>query len=146
MQGYWITDDMIYHAVEVMDGLDVKFGKGRFQYLFLFDHSANHEAFATDALRSSVISKGWGGKQAKLRSTSFKVHQSIKPTDISRHPRGRTLTPGKKVKVKGWWNQPKWRNGKILKMHGPGDWNAGTYVVEFDEEVPQSMVFLPHSK
>ena len=96
---------MIFHCVEVMDGLDAHFGAGRFQYLFLFDHSANHEAFASDALRSSVVNKGWGGKQAKLRSTTFNVHKSVKPLDICRHPRGdHTLQIGKKVKVKGWWS------------------------------------------
>ena len=86
-QGYWNTDDMIEHCVEVMDGLDAKFGVGQYQYLFLFDHSANHEAFAEDALRASVMSKGWGGKQPKLRSTVFYKHKAVLREDIQRHPR-----------------------------------------------------------
>ena len=69
--GYWNTDDMIQHVIEVMDGLDAKYGEGRFQYVFLFDHSANHEAFAADALRATSMSKGWGGKQSKLRTTEM---------------------------------------------------------------------------
>ena len=127
-----------------MDGLDEKFGKGRFQYLFLFDHSANHEAFAHDALRSSVVNKGWGGKQPKLRPTSFKTHCAVLPTDVCRHKKGHTMSPGSKVKVKGWWSaySAKWRAGKIVKVNAtPGEWNEGTYVVEFDSNIDQPMCF-----
>ena len=142
---------MIDHCVEVMDALDAKFGVGRFQYLFLFDHSANHEAFAADALRSSVMNKGWGGKQPKLRATAFKVHKAVHASDVYRHPRGgRKLQPGCSVKVKGWWsvlpNVSKWQSGKVISCNNEhGEWNAGTYVVEFDESIPQPMCFSPNS-
>ena len=132
-----------------MDALDAHFGANRFQYLFLFDHSANHEAFAADALRASVVNKGWGGKQPKLRCTRFKVHKSVQPADICRHPRGRTLPCGQEVKVKGWWSvlvdAPKWRYGKITAVNDGDEWNAGTYVVEFDDMIDQPMCFSPQS-
>ena len=139
---------MIEHCTEVMDGLDVKFGTDRFQYLFLFDHSANHEAFAPDALRSNVVSKGWGGKQAKMRATEFSIHHAVQPSDISRHP-SRSLTVGRQVKVKGWWSplnrHTKWWTGKIIRVNEAPGWNKGTYEVQFEEPIRQSMVFLPES-
>ena len=145
--GYWVTDDMINHAEEVIDGLDAKFGEGRFQYLFLFDHSANHEAFAEDALRATVINKGWGGKQPKLRTTEFTVHEAVLPANISRHPRGRVLPVNTTVKVKGWWSATgaKWRTGVITAVNKGKDWNAGTYVVTFNDPIEQQLCFPPNS-
>lgn len=140
---------MINHCEEVMDGLDTKYGADRFQYLFLFDHSANHEAFASDALRSSVINKGWGGKQPKLRTSEFSVHKSVKPEDISRHP-PRPLAVGRRVKVKGWWSSSrhssKWVDGEVIAINERTGWNKGTYQVRFNEPITQSMVFLPGSR
>ena len=140
---------MIEHCTEVMDGLDVKFGANRFQYLFLFDHSSNHEAFAPDALRSNVVNKGWGGKQAKLRATEFSVHYAVAGADIAKH-RSRKLSVGAKVKVKGWWSpidvHNKWRTGTIIGVNEAPGWNKGTYKVRFDDPIQQSMVFLPNSR
>ena len=142
--GYWVTDDMIDHCEEVMDGLDAKFGEGRFQYCFLFDHSANHEAFAEDALHATVINKGWGGKQPKLRTTEFQVHQAVLPSDICRHPSNRVLSVGATVKVKGWWSKAraKWKQGVVTKVNNDvTEWNNGTYVVTFDEPIEQPLCF-----
>ena len=146
-EGYWVTDDMIQHCVEVMDGLDVKFGRGQYQYLFLFDHSSNHEAFADNALRASVMSKGWGGKQPKLRTTVFYKHKAVLPSDIQRHPRHRVLRVGEHVKVKGWWStrRDKWSDGVIAEHNDTEGWNKHTYVVEFPDGIEQSMCFATNS-
>ena len=140
---------MIEHCEEVMDGLDAKFGADRFQYLFLFDHSANHEAFASDALRANVVSKGWGGKQPKLRETEFEVHHAVPRGDIFRHPLSSTLPLQSRVKVKGWWSplrgSTKWRTGTVVGVNDTSGWNKGTYKIAFDEPIQQSMCFLPRS-
>ena len=147
-QGYWITDDMIEHCVEVMDGLDAKFGVDQYQYMFLFDHSANHEAFAEDALRASVMSKGWGGKQPKLRPTVFYTHKAVEPEDIKHHPRRGVLSVGKRVQVQGWWStrRRKWAEGVIVTYNDcDGSWDKGTYVIDFEEGIDQPMCFAPDS-
>jgi len=110
---------MIVHAIEVMDGLDAKFGVNRFQYLFLFDHSANHEAFATDALRATNVNKGWGGKQAKMRPTVFRRHSAIDKVKIKGRPR---LQVNSAIEVKGWWStrRKKWWKGVIVSLNSIG--------------------------
>ena len=94
------------------------------------------------------MSKGWGGKQPKLRTTEMHRHEAVPPTDICRHPRGRTLCVGTKVKAKGWWStsRHKWRQGTVTKLNDDRhEWNNNTYQVTFDEPIEHPQCFTEGS-
>jgi hypothetical protein len=61
---------MIEHTEEFLDTLDVCFPDC--QHVFVFDGSSGHGAFADDdALLAKRMSKGWGGRQPKMHSTTW---------------------------------------------------------------------------
>lgn len=58
-EGYWNADLMVQDAIRCQDICRVKYPG--YKFLFLFDHSTCHGAFADDALRVHGMNKGWGG-------------------------------------------------------------------------------------
>jgi transposase len=67
-EGYWTYDYMVLQLEDCVDVLKVAFGD-RYDFLFLFDHSCGHDRKRDDALCATDMSKEFGGKQSKLRST-----------------------------------------------------------------------------
>ncbi len=68
-EGYWCARHMLRHIDEFLDVLEYVFPD--FQNLLVFDNSSGHGAFAEDALLSQRASKGWGGRQPKMRDTKW---------------------------------------------------------------------------
>jgi hypothetical protein len=68
-EGYWCARHMLRHIDEFLDVLEHVFPD--FQNLLVFDNSSGHGAFAEDALLSQRASKGWGGRQPKMRDTKW---------------------------------------------------------------------------
>jgi len=68
-EGHWKAAHMIEHTEEFMGMLDVCFPDC--QHMFVFDNSSGHGAFADNALLAQKMSKGWGGRQPKMHSTTW---------------------------------------------------------------------------
>lgn len=62
-----MTDDMLALSLQIIGVFNLKY-PGH-QLLCLFDHSSNHKAFDADALRSTKVAMGWGGKQPILNKS-----------------------------------------------------------------------------
>jgi hypothetical protein len=60
---------MLRHIDEFSDVLEHFFPD--FQNLLVFDNSSGHGAFTEDTLLSQRTSKGWGGRQPKVRDTKW---------------------------------------------------------------------------
>jgi len=74
-QGYWKALHMLQHVEEFMDILEVVMPDCK--HLFVFDNSSGHGAFADNALLAQRVSKGWGGKQPKLREAEWSDSSGI---------------------------------------------------------------------
>ena len=61
---------MVLQLEDVVDCLRVL--HPNYDIVFIMDHSCGHDRQRMDGLNASNTSKEWGGKQARLRSTSIK--------------------------------------------------------------------------
>jgi hypothetical protein len=73
-EGYWDSDKMLIQTDEIISVLEYKF-PGKI-IVFLFDWSSGHGKKPVDAIVLSKMSKGWGGKQPAMRSTTILQHFS----------------------------------------------------------------------
>jgi hypothetical protein len=150
---YWVTDDLIYHVIECMDAWEELFGIDQYVFMICFDHSSNHEAYASDALRAENLSMGWGGAQPLMHATQFSTHHAVLADNIrvagtsgvkkakSKYNEGDTVF----VKLP-WGNESRGklfpRAGTIASQNGPTHHTPGSYVVDFGEPVHQPMLFV----
>jgi hypothetical protein len=67
---YWRCQHMCLHLEQYLDIFEVKCPEHN--PIVVFDNSSGHGAYADDALQAQKMSSGWGGKQARMRDTSWK--------------------------------------------------------------------------
>ena len=78
-EGYWTGQRFVEQVTKAVKIAEVKYPTSQgYHHIWCFDHSCNHTAFAEDALITSWMNKGPGGKQPKMRDTVWKL-DSHKP-------------------------------------------------------------------
>ena len=69
-KGYWSYEDMILQVEHCIGCLKTINGD-KCEYLFLFDHSNNHDCIAPDALSPTNIRKNYSATQPKMRDSTI---------------------------------------------------------------------------
>ena len=69
-EGYWNYEAMSMQFEDCIDCIHVLYPMH--EVVFLFDHSCGHDRKRPDGLNLNALSKGYGGKQVKMRSSLIK--------------------------------------------------------------------------
>ena len=77
-EGYWSYEDMILQVEDCVDCFWALHG-GKYNYLFIFDHSNGHDCMASDALSVLSICKNDGGSQPFMKSLVIKDTSFLGP-------------------------------------------------------------------
>ena len=71
-EGYWNNERFMEQVAKAVKIAEVKYPSSQgYHHIWCFDHSCGHTAFAEDALNASKMNKGPGGKQPKMRDTTW---------------------------------------------------------------------------
>ena len=71
-EGYWNSDCFMEQVAKAVKIAEVKYPSSQgYHHIWCFDHSCGHTAYAEDALITSKMNKGPGGKQPKMRDTEW---------------------------------------------------------------------------
>src|SRR5436190_1431014 len=98
--GYWEADDMIEHTISTAISIFNTLYPG-YEALFLFDNSAGHAAFTSDALRVQHMNLNPGGQQNVLRPGLFGDPQVVQSmVDHDSVPKGIKRV----LEERGLWN------------------------------------------
>ena len=70
-EGYWNNERFMEQVAKAVK-IEVKYPSSQgYHHIWCFDHSCGHTAFADNALNASKMNKGRGGKQPKMRDTTW---------------------------------------------------------------------------
>ena len=70
-EGYWTCELFVKHVKKVAKIASYKYPVDRFSILWIFDQSSNHRVYSDDALVASRMNVNDGGKQPKMRTTTW---------------------------------------------------------------------------
>ena len=68
-EGYWNYEAMSMQFEDCIDCMRVLYPM--YEVVFLFDHSCGHDRKRPDGLNMNGLSKGYGGKQVKMRPSTI---------------------------------------------------------------------------
>ena len=66
-EGYWNYDSMVIQFEDCVDCMKVLYP--HYDFVFMFDHSCGHDKKRPDGLNVNGMTKGYGGKQAKMKKS-----------------------------------------------------------------------------
>ncbi len=70
-EGYWTSEQIMKNIEDAARIAEFKYPSEKHTIAWLFDHSSCHRAFADDALNANKMTVRLGGKQPKMRGTTW---------------------------------------------------------------------------